>query len=114
MKKYTIYPLVLATLIFTSCSNYYVRKGDKTYEAMAYQNAITYYEKYLSKKSSNDVKIKLANSYRLTNNLTVAEKLYSEVVTFQESKPINMFYYGKILMSVGKYKDAVNWFEKYL
>lgn len=114
MKTYTIYPLILATLIFASCSNYYVRKGDKTYEAMAYQNAITYYEKYLSKKSSNDVKIKLANSYRLTNNLTVAEKLYSEVVTFPESKPIDMFYYGKILMSGGKYKDAVNWFEKYL
>lgn len=114
MKTSIIYPIVLALFTFTSCSNYYIRKGDKKYDAMAYQNAITYYEKYLSKKASNNVKIKLANSYRLTNNLSTAEKLYAEVVNLPESKPINLFYYGKILMSGGKYKEAQQWFEKYL
>jgi peptidoglycan-associated lipoprotein len=106
--------LLLAIVAFSSCSKYYMRRGDKSYSSMKYDNAINNYSKYLSKKSSNDVKIRLANSYRLNNDYNNAERLYSEIVKIKETEPINLFYYGKVLMNNGKYNDAKKWLSDYL
>ena len=81
---------------------------------MAYNNAITYYEKYLTKKSSNEVKIKLANSYRLINDYKKADPLYAEIVNFPDVDQVEMFNYAKVLMNEGKYDDAKLWLTKYL
>jgi peptidoglycan-associated lipoprotein len=106
--------LLLAVVALSSCSKYYMRRGDRSYSSMKYDNAINNYSKYLSKKSSNDVKIRLANSYRLNNDYNNAERLYSEIVKIKETEPINLFYYGKVLMNNGKYNDAKKWLSDYL
>lgn len=110
--KITLFLFALFAL--TSCSQYYFRKGNKSYETMRYDNAINNYNKYLSKKSSNEIKTKLANSYRLNNDYKNAEKWYSEIVGIKEIDPVNFFYYGKILMNNVKYNEAKKWLSNYL
>lgn len=114
MKK-TLLIAISATLILASCTNGLYKKGVKNYDKMAYANAIDNFEKYLLKKDEPaDAKIKLANAYRLVNDVPNAEKWFSKIVELPESEPINMFYYAKLLMGQEKYKDAQIWFNKYL
>lgn len=114
MKK-ALFISISATLILASCTNGLYKKGVKNYDKMAYANAIDNFEHYLQKKNEPaDAKIKLANSYRLINDIPNAEKWFSQIVDLPESEPINMFYYAKLLMSQEKYKDAAFWFNRYL
>lgn len=114
MKK-TLLIAISATLLLSSCTNGLYKKGVKNYDKMAYANAIDNFEHYLLKKDEPaDAKIKLANAYRLVNDVPNAEKWFSKIVDLPESEPINMFYYAKLLMSQEKYKDAAFWFNKYL
>ncbi len=114
MKK-ILFITLSATLIFGSCTNSLYKKGVKNYDKMAYTNAIDNFEKYLLKKDEPaDAKIKLANAYRLVNDVPNAEKWFSKIVELPESEAINMFYYAKLLMGQEKYKDAQIWFNKYL
>lgn len=114
MKK-TLFISISASLLLASCTNGLYKKGVKNYDKMAYANAIDNFEHYLQKKDEPaDAKIKLANAYRLVNDVPNAEKWFSKIVDLPESEPINMFYYAKLLMSQEKYKDAAFWFNKYL
>lgn len=114
MKK-TLIIAISATLILASCTNGLYKKGVKNYDKMAYANAIDNFEHYLLKKDEPvDAKIKLANAYRLINDVPNAEKWFSKIVELPESEPINMFYYAKLLMGQEKYKEAQVWFNKYL
>ncbi|HEX8516728.1 MAG TPA: OmpA family protein [Bacteroidia bacterium] len=112
MKTYTSLA-VLLLFAFSSCKQYYIKKGDNYYKTMQYEKAAGAYNKGLGKKPSDAVKIKLADSYRLNNDYKNAEKWYSEVVNIQGVAPENYFYYAKVLMSNGNYKEAKNWFMKY-
>lgn len=114
MKNY-LFITIASAVLFGACTNSLYKKGVKSYDEMAYHNSIVYFEKYLSKKDAPvDAKIKLANAYRKVNDIPNAEKWFAKIVLLPESEPINMFHYGKILMGVGKYDDAVVWFNKYL
>lgn len=114
MKK--IISIILASsIILSSCSDRFYKKGTTNFDKLEYQAAITNFEKHLSKHNDPaDAKIKLANSYRLINDIPNAEKWYSQIVELPESEPINMFHYGKMLMSQEKYDEAKIWFTKYL
>lgn len=114
MKTKIISLLIVGIIGFSSCAKQYLLNGNRAYDAAAYKSAITNYEKYLTKKSSNEVKIKLANSYRLSNDYKNAEILYAEVVTFPEAEHVEMFNYAKVLMNQGKYDEAKVWLTKYL
>ena len=84
--KYSI--LLLTVFIFSGCSNYFYKKASKEFANLQYFDAITHYKKSLSKKENRDAKIKLANSYRLVNDVANAEPLFSEIVNYPESEPI--------------------------
>lgn len=106
---------ILAAVLLASCTNSLYKKGVKNYDKMAYNKAIDNFETYLQKKDDPaDAKIKLANAYRLVNDIPNAEKWFSKIVLLPESEPINMFYYAKMLMGMGKYDEAKIWFNKYL
>lgn len=114
MKSKTILLLSVAAIAFSSCAKYYSMKGNRAYESLAYQNAVHYYEKYLTKKSSDEVKIKLANSYRMNNDYANAERLYSEIVTIPGIELAELLNYAKLLMNEAKYDEAKIWLTKYL
>ncbi len=106
---------ISSVLLFESCADRFYKKGVKNYEKMAYHKSIENLEKHLSTKDEpTDAQIMLANSYRLVNDLPNAEKWFSQVVQLPDCEPINIFYYAKLLMGVGKYDEAKDWFNKYL
>lgn len=101
-------------LLLSSCTGHLLKKANKEFSNLQYTAAIKDYTKLISKKEDHQAKTNLANSYRLVNDIDKAEPLFSEVVTYPETEPINLFYYGKILMSKGDYKEAKVWLTNYL
>lgn len=114
MKKLNTISLLVLTLVFSGCTNYFLKKGNKEFSNLQYHNAIKHFNKVISKMDIHEAKIKLANCYRLTNDYKNAEPLFAEVVNFPEAEAVNMFYYSKILMSNGDYERAKVWLKRYL
>lgn len=111
--QYYITILGSAALLLASCVGQQLKKGNKNYDAEAYADAIDNYEKVLSKKSIDEAKIKLAESYRLINRTTQAEKAYENVVSIPDVDPQYIFNYGKVLMQNGKYTEAIKQFQDF-
>lgn len=91
----------------------WVKKGNKRFDAEAYSEAVTYYQKAIDKKQVPEAKVKLAQTYLKLNNSKKAEELFREAVTLPESEPINQFYFGKVLMQNRKYEEAGKAFREY-
>jgi outer membrane protein OmpA-like peptidoglycan-associated protein/tetratricopeptide (TPR) repeat protein len=115
MKK--TYPILLLSLglILGGCgANYFVKQGNKKFDAYAYSDAVVQYKKALEKsKNSAEAKVQLANAYRLMNNPSAAEGMFREVIAIPDTMPINQFYFGKVLMQNQKYDEAKKAFEQY-
>jgi len=117
MKHHNTKRLLLAgwiLLVLSSCASYHVRQGNRMYDSMAYNSAITEYQKALGKKDFPQARIKLAECYRLTNETVKAEEAYGKVVTMKEAEPIHKLRYAQLLMRNGKYDQARIWFDNYL
>lgn len=108
------FSVILLLLFFFGCTSVKLRTANTYYEEYAFADAIKNYESVLSKRSNPDATIKLADSYRQTNNSLKAEQWYKQVVNLSESLPIHKLYYAEALMENGKYEDAKIWFSNYL
>lgn len=110
----------------------YYTKGEALFKQKKYYEAIQYYEKYLSteikttprsqpfavKKKApgksnlnihNEVVYGLAESYRMINNYTLAEKWYKEAMSFsRKAYPACPYWYGVSLRANQKYEEAFN------
>ncbi len=84
------------------------------FNSLAYTDAIVEYQKALGKKDFPEADIKLAESYRLTNNVQKAEDAYAKVVQMKECEPIHKLRYAQLLMRNGKYTQAATWYDNYL
>ena len=104
---------LLAFSYVSLAQNQQIKKADKLYKLNEYSDAISLYEAGLREEENLSAKTKLAYCYKMTNNLSNAEQLYSEIVYEERSRPITKYYYGETLMSNGKYDEAKNWFLKY-
>ena len=105
---------VAAIFLLSGCASYHVRQGNRLFNSLAYSEAIVEYQKALGKKTFPEAEIKLAESYRLTNNTLKAEDEYSKVVQLKEAEPIHKLRYAQLLMRNGKYSEAKTWYENYL
>ena len=89
------------------------KKADKAYKAQNYAEAIPLYEEGLAIKDNLSRKTKLANSYRMINQLDKAASIFREIVKDPKAKPITYYYLGESLMSAGNYDEAKYWFQQY-
>ena len=113
-KKLLILFLFLSIAKFDFSQTALLKKANDLYDSKSYMQAIDSYEKILKKNPSNlDVIPKIANSYRLVNNTTGAEKYYAKLVTLSNSQPIDKYYYGQILLQKEKYQEASAWLALY-
>ncbi len=90
-----------------------LKKANKQFELKAYDLAIQNYIKTLTEFPENlESKVKLAESYRLTNRPLDAVAWYRKVVDL-EIKPEYMLNYAHTLKKVGKYDEAGQMYMEY-
>lgn len=95
-------------------SNDLLDKANKHYELNDYKQAIVNYVKVLQKNpNEGSVYGKLANSYRLMNDLNNAGNWYLKAVQTPGADPEYFFQYGLVLKMLGKYNLAKAYFTEY-
>ena len=109
---------LLAILIFVSCATItaqrILHKANKQYDLKHYHEAIESYQKTLAKYPGNlEARSNLAECYRMTNQLSLAEEAYSKIMPEEFLDPIHIRNYGITLMKMAKYNAAHYQFELY-
>ncbi|RNI26897.1 hypothetical protein EFB08_10495 [Rufibacter latericius] len=91
-----------------------VQKGNKNFEKEEYQLAIDHYQAALKKgRTGAEVNFKLAEAYRLSNRLSLAEQYYKAALDARKTEE-TMFRYGMALKASGKYEEAATQLQSYL
>jgi len=91
-----------------------LHKANKQFDLKHYHEAIDSYTKTLDKHPSNlQAKSNLAEAYRMTNQLSLAEKVYASIMPEEFLDPIHIRNYGITLMKMAKYTEAHYQFELY-
>ena len=111
-----IYFLVIASLILlTSLSqaqNRHIKAGDNAFEAQLYREAAERYKKGYKKLDAKEDKIavsfKMAECYRLTNELRKAKAQYKRLIRyeFDKDKPEIILRYGQVLLMLEEFEEA--------
>src|SRR5690554_4863131 len=114
MKKIHLLFILLGVLIFSSCANMHIRKGDTHYDNLSFDKAITHYDKALKNKENVHAERRLARSYVYTNQITKAHETYATFIDGQNAEAFDYFNYGRVKMGVGEPLAAIPYFEKYL
>ncbi len=92
---------------------YLLNKANAYYNAMAYNECIPYYEKYLKKKFDFPNAGRLAEAHRILRNFKSAELWFKKIAEDPQAEPIHLLRYAQMLTMNGKYSEAKSWFEKY-
>jgi len=103
-------------LLFTSVltGQKILHKANKQFDLKHYHEAIDSYKKTLEKYPDNlTAKSNLAEAYRMTNQLPLAEEAYSKIMPEEFVDPIHIRNYGITLMKMAKYNKAHYQFELY-
>jgi len=92
-----------------------VKKADKRVTFYQYAIAVPILEKIIEKdkEGNEDAMLMLADCYRLMNNEEKAAELYAQIMEFDSIDPINHYYYGQALRTLGKYEFAREQFLLY-
>ena len=115
MNKYTfflIFTFTIALQTIASAQNRHIRAGDTYFEEQLYQQAAEKYKKGYKKLKDNEtrkkVSFKLAESYRLTNELRRAKAQYLRLIRYKayEENPEIVLRYGQILLTLEEYEKA--------
>lgn len=88
------------------------KKGNKLYDNLGYLSATDYYQELGDDEQTYEVKLKLANSFRLNSQYEAAEYWYAQVINeAKESETI--LQYAQTLQANGKCEDAIRWYTDY-
>lgn len=91
-----------------------LKKADEMYEHFAYMEAIELYEELIIEGENSDhITKRLADCYRLVDNIEQAEYWYSLVVEMPDAEPITYYHYAQALKSNEKYEQSALWLSKY-
>lgn len=116
-KKLLLALLLLLTGIASLPAQTYktrMKRADKAYEIHAYNLAIPDYLAALERKADDAEALgKLADCYRMLNQLEEAAKYYAQVVRQRESAKTYSLQYAKTLKGLGRYDEAKQWFLLY-
>ena len=107
---------MLAILLPTLCIGAVnLKKADKLYDNLLYDDAIVEYKKAVKEDEDNPKAIvRLAHCYRMLKNSMEAERWYAAAVQLREPQPTNYMYYSECLIINGKYPEATKWIKKYV
>lgn len=117
MKNIRVILMLLSMMVFLPFSHAQLNNANKLYFLCRYAEAIPLYTK--AAENEKDPKLmaqaitRLADCYRLTNNIELANDWYATVVQLENVDPVNYLYYGQALQSKGSYRKAKVAFLKY-
>jgi outer membrane protein OmpA-like peptidoglycan-associated protein len=84
-------------------------KANRYFELFKYAKAIPLYKKAVQSADlaiSGEATARLADCYRLTNNIPEARYWYSRAVAYENTDPLNYYYLGQAYRTLGKYDEA--------
>lgn len=89
-------------------------RGDRFFDKFDYSKAIYFYEIAYDKNPDNPyVTRQLAKSHDKIANTEQTAYWYSKTIELDSSEPQDMLEYAEALKSLGKYEEAMVWYEKY-
>jgi len=112
-KLYIVFVLLMFSYLGFS-QNAKLDKANKLYEALEFSKAIPLYLAVLEKEDDTSAKEKLANSYRLINDVRGSEQWLQEVVKGDGSDDVYKLLYAMTLMETEKYAEAEYWLSQFL
>ena len=108
MKKITTFLLFIISLSSLQAQ----KKGDKLYDNLGYLSATDYYQELEEDEQTYEVKLKLANSFRLNSQYEAAEYWYAQIIN-EARTPETILQYAQTLQANGKCEDAIRWYKDY-
>jgi len=115
--KSTYFILTLAFLTAWGSQTYgqSIKKADKRVTFYEYAIAIPVLENIITKDKDGKQEAMelLADCYRLTGDEEKAADMYGKVIDSAGIDPINHYYYGQVLRTLGKYQEAKEQFLTY-
>ena len=111
MKKLLLLPILLACV--SSFAQLTLKRADKYFEKLEFEKAAHYYEAFLYKKDDAYSQLQLAKIYTRLNDPVKSEKWYREVIHRDDLEAIHYLNYAQSLSSLGKYKEAIPFYNKY-
>jgi outer membrane protein OmpA-like peptidoglycan-associated protein/tetratricopeptide (TPR) repeat protein len=113
--KYIILFLAILMGVTNQINAQSVKKADKRVTFYEYAVAIPMLEKIIEKngEGKEEAMVMLADCYRSVNNEQKATELYAQIMEFDHIDPINHYYYGQTLRTLGRYDEAKEQFLLY-
>lgn len=106
---------------FTFAQNRFSKSADDAFTDQQYLTALTRYQKAYSKIKNNKVErdrinFRVAECYRMMNNMKKAEIAYKRLATskYVKTDPKVLIYYADALKTNGNYTEAINQYKAYL
>ena len=115
MKKHFLL-LIALSLYFGFATSAQLKKANRLFNLYKYSKAIPVYQKIAENENAEKrwmAMQRLADCYRLTNNVAEAKYWYQQVVNFEQADPMNYFYYGQTLRKLGLYNEAAEAFHAF-
>ena len=117
MKTIRIIFISLCMVAFLQPANAQLHSANKMFSLYRYSEAIPLYMKVVAKESDpallREASARLADCYRLTNDVDKAAEWYSKVVQSASIDPLNYLYLGQALQGKGEYEKARMAFLEY-
>ena len=101
--------LIMLTL---SISLFAQKEADKMYDNLGYLTATDLYQDLDEDKQTNEVKLKLANSFRLNSQYEAAEYWYAQIIN-ETQDAATICQYAEVLQANGKCEDAIRWHKEF-
>jgi outer membrane protein OmpA-like peptidoglycan-associated protein len=92
------------------------RKANRYFELFKYSKAIPLYQHIVETGNENDRReatFRLADCYRLTNDVPQARSWYAKAIEFYNPEPVHFFYLGQALRTLEQYAEAEKAFLRY-
>ncbi len=111
----TLYILIVAFMLAGCAAN---KKANILYNSGEYDKAIPKFKKAYSKakkdrKLKAEIRFKIAECYRRTNNPKFAERYYKQAIRMNYPDPIAVYYHAEMLKMLQEYEEARLQYEKY-
>lgn len=120
--KFKFYYIVLLSIIagVVSCKPLKLSEADRLFKNGEYYEAATMYRKIYQKTKRTErdqrglVAFRMAESYRLYNNVIRANPAYANSIRYNPKDTLNYIQYARSLQKVGEYKKAAQQYELFL